>query len=62
MKSLLTALFAALLLTLGTNASASSASRCSAAPLFDLGQTLVFAEDEQEKKKKQGEEEEPDCE
>jgi len=62
MKSLLTALLAALALTLGTTALASTTARCSAAPLFDLGQTLVFAEDEQEEKKKQGEEEEPDCE
>lgn len=62
MKSLLTALLAAFFLALGTSASASTVSSCSAtSPLFD-GKTLIFAEDEQEKKKKQAEEEEPDCE
>ncbi len=62
MKTLITALIAALALVLGSNAPASSSNRCSATSPFQIGQTLVFAEDEKEKKKKEGEEEEPDCE
>jgi len=62
MKFFITALLAAFALTLGSNVLASTDTRCSAKPLFELGQTLVFDEDEKEKKKKQGEEEEPDCE
>ncbi len=64
MKALISLLLAALSVALTTPASA-DARRCSAfAYDLQLGQTLIFAEDEKEKKKKKGEEteEEPDCE
>ena len=64
MKTLISLLLAALSIVLTTPASA-DARRCAAfANDLQLGQTLIFAEDEKEKKKKKGEEteEEPDCE